>query len=232
MSKKETLRWGYILAVIGCCLISGCAYVQERVVTGLGPRHNTANFYRYPDFYDLDIKKVAVVGFQNSTDIPDIEDKVQEVFLLELKKAQRFEIVYNLEIDKALENERFITKGDFSNEDLIEIAKKFHVDAIILAQITQYRPYQPLVLGIKIKMIQTITGEIIWFLDEVYDSSLFGVANSAKEYYFNRMSPQHHLYKWDIVINSMKYFTQFACFEVVQTLKRKETYFKKRRFLL
>lgn len=218
MTKKYTKL---VALIVISLFFGGCqSFYAERTKTLLSPKYKTSNYFIYPDFELLDINHVAVVDFTNTSQEPGVEKQVQDMFLRELNKVNKFEISPCPYIEQS--KNLFTINGRYTKEDLLEIATKYHIDAILMVEITDYKAYQPLVLGIKIKMVQTITGDDIWIVDELYDSTAAKVSTAAKEYYFSYIDNDHTFYKWKIMLKSMRHFTQFVCYDIFKTLKNKK----------
>lgn len=217
MTKKYTNLVALLLLIV---FLSGCqSFYGQRAKTLVSPKYKAKNYFIYPDFDSLDINHVAVVDFTNSSTEPGIEKNVQDMFLRELNKVNKFEISPCPYIEKS--KQLFQINGRYTKEDLLDIAKNYHIDAVLMVEITHYKAYRPLVLGIKIKMVQTITGDDIWVVDELYDSTDYKVSSAAKEFYFKYIDNDHTFYKWKIMLKSMRHFTQFVCYDIFKTLKNK-----------
>ena len=101
---------------------------------------------------------------------------------------------------------------------MIEAKKRFKVDAIIFGTITHYMPYEPPVLGIKVGMFSTVTGNVIWTADTILDSSEASVVQLVRTYYRRNYQRKQSLYGWKIILVSMKRYAQFAAHQVITTL--------------
>lgn len=218
MIKKQTKL--LILATI-CVFFAGCqSFYGERTKTLVSPKYAANNYFLYPDFNSLDINNVAIGAFTNTSEEMGIEEKVKDIFLQELNKVNKFEISPCAYIDN--NKQLFKINGRYTKKDLLDIAKNYHIDAVLMVEITHYKAYRPLVLGLKIKMVQTITGDEVWLVDELYDSTLAKVTSAAKEYYFANIDNDHTLYKWKVMFKSMRHFIQFVCYDIFKSLNYKK----------
>jgi hypothetical protein len=109
-------------------------------------------------------------------------------------------------------------KGLVRAETVIEAKKRFKVDAIIFGTITHYKPYEPPILGIKVGMFSTVTGNVIWTVDTILDSSEASVVELVRNYYRVNYQRKQSLYDWKIILLSMNRYAQFVSHQVIKTL--------------
>ena len=90
---------------------------------------------------------------------------------------------------------------------------------MLYGSVKQYRPYKPLILGVKAGIIRAETGKMVWAVDDVYDASQQAVANRA---YMRAHKKVEAIDKGrgDLILTSMRMFTNFVCRELVQSLSK------------
>ena len=68
-------------------------------------------------------------------------------------------------------------------DDLISrIAKDYAADGVLFIDLTQNRPYRPIALGIRAKLVEVKTMQIIWSIDCLFDSADPAVAGAALDF--------------------------------------------------
>ncbi len=90
-------------------------------------------------------------------------------------------------------------RGSVNINTLVALNKKYDVDAIIFVNITHYRLYEPMLLGVKVGMISTDTGSVVWSADGVFDSNENEVAELVKQY-FESTHQKSALYGWKLIL--------------------------------
>ena len=201
-----------IILCLSLSVLSGCL--------GRGRlSHPMGSLYISPQIGSAYIKRVVVLPFANHTRYMDAGELVSEAFIKELEKAGKYEIISGKKVAEFVEYASInINEGVINKSDLERIAVAFHSQGVIIPKVSQYFPYQSPVLGINAKLIYVPWGRVVWAVDEVFDSGVKDVAESAMDYYKNVLRQTNPLYKREIMLISMKMFTQYVCFEIVNTI--------------
>ncbi len=177
------------------------------------------SFYKSDEYNNTSVHRVLLVPFAFETNREKVVDEVTEAFFVELQKSTKFDVVLPHGFsDKLLQQNDLWIKGLVRAETVIEAKKRFKVDAIIFGTITHYKPYEPPILGIKVGMFSTVTGNVIWTADTILDSSEASVVQLVRTYYRRNYQRKQSLYGWKIILVSMKRYAQFAAHQVITTL--------------
>jgi hypothetical protein len=177
------------------------------------------SFYKSDEYNNTGVHRVLLVPFTFETNREKVVNEVTEAFSIELQKIAKFDIVLprGFPEELLLQNDLW-NKGLVRAETVIEAKKRFKVDAIIFGTITHYKPYEPPILGMKVGMFSTATGNVIWTADTILDSSEATVVRLVKNYYRTNYQRKQSLYGWKIILLSMKRYAQFAAHQVITTL--------------
>ena len=177
------------------------------------------SFYKSDEYNNTGVHRVLLVPFTYETNREKVVNEVTEAFSIELQKSAKFDIVlpHGFPEELLLQNDLW-NKGLVRAETVIEAKKRFKVDAIIFGTITHYKPYEPPILGMKVGMFSTVTGNVIWTADTILDSSEATVIRLVKTYYRTNYQRKQSLYGWKIILLSMKRYAQFAAHQVIATL--------------
>ncbi len=190
----------------------GCIPLQQKECKSI-------SFYKSDEYNNAGIHRVLLVPFAFETNREKVVNEVTEAFFVELQKSAKFDVVLPHEFpDKLLLQNDLWIKGLVRAETVIEAKKRFKVDAIIFGTITHYKPYEPPILGIKVGMFSTVTGNVIWTADIILDSSEASVVQLVRTYYRRNYQRKQSLYGWKIILVSMKRYAQFAAHQVITTL--------------
>ncbi|HHT9126884.1 MAG TPA: hypothetical protein ACFYD6_13870 [Candidatus Brocadiia bacterium] len=193
--------------------ITGCSFMraQEPLVV---------SYIKSDELYKSNIRRVIVIPFAYESDREEVVKEVTESITIELQKTGDLDVVLPYEnISLLLEGRQLWDKGSINSEILTEARKRFGADAIISGAITHYKPYKPLILGLKLGMINTDTGSLLWSFDGVFDSNDTKVTNMAKSYFEKSSQKKLSIYGWEIMLLSMGQYTRFVANQIVSTLK-------------
>ena len=199
--------------IIGLCLfLVGCLNTPQKRSTSLS--YNTAD-----EFKNMRIRRVLLLPFEYDIDREAVIDEVTEAFAVELRKIGHFEVVVPAGGKASLSPEHEIwSKGSVNLNNLLYLRKKYDADAIAFGNITHYRPYEPMLLGVKVGIISTNTGDVVWSADGVFDSNENEVAELVKQY-FENTHQKSALYGWKLILLSMRRYSQFVANQITETLR-------------
>lgn len=192
-------------------LFSGCA--SSPTVT----RYSGLSYNKSDELRRTYLQRVLLLPFEYAIDREAVIDEITEAFSVELRKIGKFEVVVLQGKAKMLSENQIWDKGAINLNTVLHLRKKYDVDAIVFGSITHYRPYEPMLLGIKLGMISTDTGSILWSADGVYDSNENEVAELVK-YYFESTHQKSALYGWKLILLSMRRYSQFVANQFTKTL--------------
>ena len=212
--------------ILVCCaaaLLPGCLFnskVRPRMEqVWYGPPYKVTNYYRSEDLYSMDIGSVAVLPFINDSEYTEASDKVFKAFMRELKKSKTFAVaVENSPMTVKLLS-RYKEHGAVDPTEAMNIAVQLNVDALIIGRITSYFPYRPPVVGLDVRMIHPARQEVLWQVDELFDSSNLAVMNAIRVYYDSNFNVKASDYGHDLFVYSISRYSQFVSHEIVATLK-------------
>lgn len=199
--------------IIGLCLfLVGCLNTPQKRSTSLS--YNKAD-----EFKKMHIRRVLLIPFEYDVDREAVIGEVTEAFAVELRKVGRFEVVVPAENKTSLSPEHEVwSKGSVNLNNLLFLRKKYDADAIAFGNITHYRPYEPMLLGVKVGIISTDTGDVVWSADGVFDSNENEVAELVKQY-FENTHQKSALYGWKLIMLSMRRYSQFVANQITETLQ-------------
>ncbi len=202
------------------CTVTDTTDSRRRKLFPKYPHEFTSISYHKSTEYDSsNIQRVLLLPFTVESGRDKVVDEVTEAFLVELQKKSTFEIVKSQEFQDILSQQKDVwSRGLIKPETIVEAKNRYKVDAIIIGKITQYQPYEPPVLGIKIGMFSARSGNIMWSTDAIFDSSEASVIQLLKTYYKKTYQKKQSLYDWKIILLSMKRYARFVAYHMVDTL--------------
>jgi len=187
------------------------------------PSYAPSNVYREGAVLPLYIKRVAVLPLTILTDEESMEfgrDSLQDVLRNELGRSRQFELV-----TVPPEELRLLTgRGGWSGEEKLpngffeKLKDKLGVDAVLFSRLTQYRAYEPLAVGWRLKLMDAEVPRILWAVDEVFDARVPEVAAAARRHARENPEAIPSLHDAQSVLLSPRRFGQYTANAVVVTM--------------
>lgn len=142
------------------------------------------------------------------------------VFRQALQRQNRFEVVV---LSRAECQRRFgrtaISSAAALPHDLMPtLQRAYAVDAVLFVDVTTYRPYHPLVLGIRSKLATINTSRLVWSFDNVFSADDPLVAAGARHHY---LESEHQDVPGDLtpaVLQSPGRFAAYVAYTMFLTL--------------
>jgi len=153
--RKRVFYWGFltlfILNLVGCCWTS-----PTKKITYFNWGSNIK-----------EIKKIAVLPFQNFTNNKEISNTVREVVIAEILSMGIFDVVDPALTDQVVFEEGVGKKLRLDKATIKRIGERLGVQAILIGSVTYLKQeregsYTYPVVGISLRLVDVKTGQIIW----------------------------------------------------------------------
>lgn len=205
------LKLTVLIAVCALALVSGCTAQK---------RQHCATYIS--GGLDTDIpRRVIVVPFDGRECSRAARMIATDAMSLELQGALLCDVIPAPVDDERLMAEIGLWKsGRVDPDSLIAAQKTYGADAFVFGTLTQYKPYDPPIMGIKVRMLSARTGDVLWACEAVFDAHAPDVRKAAKRA-MKRAGPKRWLGTDDIVFMSPRYFSRFVASEIVRPLKER-----------
>lgn len=170
-----------------CVLLSGCASTGRDIADAA-----TLKQYFVPKNYHgetklpIEVRRVLMLPVSGGRIVPvETTKALEEVFATELLRQVRFEVVRlsRMECLQRFGAPEFSSAGALPHDFLPTLARAYAVDAVLFVDVTAYRAYRPLALGLRAKLATVASTRLLWTFDEVFDADDVTVTNSVKRYY-------------------------------------------------
>jgi hypothetical protein len=103
-------------------------------------------------------------------------------------------------------------------EFLDSLRGNYGCDAVLFCQLTTFRPYEPLAVGWRMRLVNAQTGQTLWAVDELLDAGQLSVSKGAAHYRpLELRSSNNDDGDWRLR-NSPRQFGQYAAAQVLATL--------------
>ena len=165
------------------------------------------------------VRRVAMLPIYSPQTIGDAQRDLDTIFSSELTKMLRFEVVPISRSDLAAyaHREQIASSDIVPPEVFAAIREKSGADAVLFTDITHYRAYRPISIGVRAKLIDIRSLQPVWSIDSVLDSANSRVADAAREYGSDG-SRSDRPAQSELVLQSPRRFGAFVAHQIFSTL--------------
>jgi len=195
-------------------LLSGC---------GSSAAHKTAaNYYYLNPNKDLSaIGRSALVELANDSAFPQVSTDVTEALFQALQKRQVFGLTLIRQSDPAWRGLQMDLSSAYSLEQLSAMRKTLNCEAVLVGAVTGFEPFPHLTIGLRLKLIDLTDGQLLWALEQIWDTTDKTTRRRVKSYYKDRLLPGFETAQERLGTVSSLRFLKFVAYETAQTLQPK-----------
>jgi hypothetical protein len=211
------------LAALVPMLVGGCSLLPASTRRSLATPYKPTNVAVLQANFPPTIRRVAVLPLPQSRE--DVNQAagaglLQPVFITELTKRNLFEVIpVSAELLNGLTGGKGWAVDVPLPSDFFEHLRQLtDCDAVVFASLTVYRPYPPLQIGWKVRLVDCREHQTWWAVDEVFDAGVESVAAAAESYAQAALSLPNPLLADTGVLHSPRRFGQYAANAVAITL--------------
>jgi hypothetical protein len=195
--------------------------IPDRVV--LGPSYQPGNIHRQSERMPESLRRVAILPLSIAVEEPlrmEGREALQPLIYSELAKCNVFELVYVTHAELQQWTGR---SGWRANEKLpLKFFEKLKdqsgCNGVLFCELTQYRPYKPLVIGWRLKLVDGDELNSWWSADEVFDAGEASVSNAARRYYSEHFRDSAASNDSNFILSSPRRFGQYTLSALFATL--------------
>lgn len=174
-------------------LAGGCQSVREQLLDEVQERRyftpaNHSAVSRLP----ATLRRVVLVPVCGGEVVPpETTEALQAVFAAELQRQARFEVVQLAREDcrRRFGAPEFASVAALPHDFLAALGRSFGADGVLFVDVTGYRGYRPLALGVRAKLATIEDTRLLWSMDEIFSADEPAVANSVRHFYGDRSGP-------------------------------------------
>lgn len=201
-----------ILFVLLLMILPGCSSNDSQ--------KTKINFYLNPDGDTSTIGRATLVGLDNKSGFPQISVDVTEAMSLALQKNQLFGLNVIRQEDPAWNELQLDVNNEYTLEQLSLIRKNIKSDALMIGTVTTFKPYPQMAIGLRLKLIDLRNGQLLWALEQIWDTTDKITADRIKKYYKDsNLFTSPTLQEKIGTISSLK-FVKFVTYEAAETLRK------------
>jgi hypothetical protein len=223
MSSAPSIR-----LVLLASLFVGCAQISKE--TAYVPAPPLPSFHAQIPEPVNQIRRVAVLPIAYQTPLEASLAGLDSALREELAKTSLFELVpiSRQELDSRFNQRQFSSVEIVPAELLTTLRTEYGVDGVLFTELTSYRPYQPIAIGLRSKLIDAQSGRVRWAFDHLFDAGNLETAKAAEGYYLATNPPpaviEPGYYTGAAVLQSPSRFTKYAAWEAFRSLLDKAAF--------
>ena len=187
LEPKSSKLLAWLLCGAAILLSAGCASTREGIIDDLRETQyfTPASFTGEPRL-PVGLRRVLLLPVYGGTQMPaETARSLEEVFAAELQRQVRFEVVRlsRTECQRRFGAPEFSSAAALPHDFLAVLGREFGADGVLFVDLTTYRAYRPLALGVRAKLATVERTRLVWSFDEVFSADNPAVSNSARRYY-------------------------------------------------
>lgn len=194
---------------LALCVLTGCQPGSSRTPMA-------GSYYINPDSDLSSLGRVALVELDNDTSYPEISKNATNAIFVGLQKKQHFGLTTVGQSEAIWRNLQSESDSSYTPEQLLAMQKALKCDAVLTGAVTQYEPYPHMGVGMRMRLIDLRNGDLLWAVEQVWDSADKGVSHRIKQYLKSQQgigSGTEEL----VAMSSLK-FLKFVGYEIAETL--------------
>jgi hypothetical protein len=194
--------------------LCGCSVLSPQQVEHLATAQVT------PDFETYTVHRVGLLPFKGRTLDFEHAEILQSAFYTEFSQQTPFEVVplKHGDLEQVEQTESYV-RGHFEPRMVIDLARRFRLDAVLVGTVVDYQYYSPQRLSVQMDLVASETGAAIWSSSVQLDASSSRV-REALEAFFRSSDwvKTEDDEGWEIALLSPRLFAQFAAWQLAQLL--------------
>ena len=176
-----------LVGALALLLLAGCESTQlDHFRKSTDKEHFTPKNFTGDTRLPVNLHRVILLPVYGGTIVPvETAASLEEVFATELQKQLRFEVV-RLSREECMRRfgaPDFSSVGQLPHDFLVALGRDYAAEAVLFVDLTSYRGYRPLVLGVRAKLATVEQTRLLWSFDEIFSADDPGVGNSVRHYY-------------------------------------------------
>jgi hypothetical protein len=169
--------------LLGFFILAGCVTPAINDPARVGPFFTPVNFSGEPSLGGL--RRVVLLPVYGGT-LAGLETVAafDPVFAAALQRQNRFEVVVLSREDclRKFRAAEFSSVAALPRDFLTVLKRDYAADAVIFVDITVFRAFRPLAIGLRGKLATLDGTRLVWTFDEVFGAEKPAVANSARRH--------------------------------------------------
>jgi len=214
-SKGQKTASAAVLCYLSVLLFLACGCESDREY-----RPAADSYYLSPHKDLRRIGRVALAELAGMSDDPEIAATVTDALFLEAQKRQVFGVMVVHRSDAAWQGMQENLDSLQTLRQLAVTREALNCNGLLVGTLTRYRPYPHMVIGLRLKLLDLTDGQLLWGMEEIWDSSDRSIQKRIKNYLKEDRKAGHSPLREELVIVSPLNFCKFVTYEVASTFER------------
>lgn len=202
-----------VLLLLLAAILPGCSNYLLKA-----PPPSAAYYYLNRDKNLATIGRVAVVELDNNSSYPQISADITESLYQALQKKQVFGLTVIRQTESSWRGLQLAPDSAYTLEQLSDIHRTLKCGAIMTGTVTEYRPFPHMVIGLRLRILDLMDGQLIWALEQVWDSADKTTEHRIKDYFQHQKRSGYAPLREGLAAISPLEFIKFVTYEVGETL--------------
>jgi hypothetical protein len=208
----RTVALGLLVLLAGLCA-GGCQTQSD-------PWAMAGSYYLNPHKDLRKLGRVALVELEDNSSSREVPAHVTRALYLAIQKKQLFSLTTIARSDPAWRGLEENVESLQTLRRLTATRESLNCNALLVGTITEYEPYPRMVLGLRLKMLDLTDGQLLWGLEQVWDSADRTIQKRIRTYSQKEVRSGYTPLREEMVVVSSLEFARFAAYEVAETLDR------------
>jgi hypothetical protein len=207
------------LGVVLLLGLPGCQTIDQDWDKPVGEAFVPTNYYQKGPI-PPSVRRVALLPlYSGEWDHIDLTG-LQQAFAAELGKHVQFEVVSVSpeRLHRIFGVDQITSVEPIAADKFETLVREFGADAILFTDLTAYHPYRPIVMGIRCKLVESDSVDILWSFDTVFDSGNPTVSTAARRYHLDESAPPYPLQNSSSILQSPLRYSKYVADAVFATL--------------
>lgn len=176
-------------------------------------------YYVNPEANFSSVGRVALVELENKSNYPDKGEDLSETLYVALQKEQFFGMIFVDQDDPSWRSLQSPLDANYDAEQLMEMRRVLQCDAILTGAVTQFQPYPHMSVGVRIRLIDLRSSELLWGVEQVWDCGDAHTKIGVEHYLQAQIGAEASALQRTMVTTSPLNFFKFVSYELAQTLE-------------
>ena len=187
----------------------------------------TANYYLNPNKDLSTIGRTALVELANNSAFPQISADVTEALFQALQKKQVFGLTVVRQSETNWRKLQLDLNSEYTLEQLSAMRKNLNCDAVLIGAVTRFEPFPYLTIGLRLKLVDLADGQLLWALEQIWDTTDKTTQDRIKKYYRHHLLPGFKTLQEELGTVSSLRFLKFVAYETAEALQPKRRRLKR-----
>ena len=207
-------RWISTASLAGLLALGGCSSTTQLEDVPLFARSHVAD-----DFNSYGVHRVGLMPFQGRDVSTNLAASLESGLSTEIGRATPLEVLVlsDIDLDEVMRSEPY-RRGRYDPRTVIELARRYRLDAILFGAVLENRFWPPQRLGISVDMVAAETGLVIWNGTVHLDTSDRALRDGLEIYFARAEEAGANQDNWEVSLLSPDRIARFAAYQIARVL--------------